>query len=300
MPVVPSFRGYAETPNLASAFLGGQNIQLGRERLAQEAASDAARIALGRQQLQAQQVANEMEWAARKDIAAREAMQKAQEAEIEQSYRQTQLGLMERRLRDDEAITQMKLQEAASGFEREQRYSRLQQQHYLRRKAAGEPEDEARRNSAADALYEVGGTGVSSAFGATREPSALPEFRFRYQFLQDQIKELARPYQGDEAALMPDTVKDQIAELRRQQGMLAPLQSPAMGTTTNLTPAITQPSMIPPMPGQVPSGTQIPPMIGQIYPPTTNAPDNEVIRRTKDGRRAVFDATTKRFLRYAQ
>lgn len=124
MALVPSFSAYAQTPDLSEAYLGGQRLALARDQLAQEAAAASARISLGYEQIAANRVANEMELAAKREVLSRQALMKAQEQEIEKAYRETQFGLAERKLASDEARAQMEIRQAASAFERQQRYDR--------------------------------------------------------------------------------------------------------------------------------------------------------------------------------
>ncbi len=151
--------------DLAGAYLGGQQVQLGRERIAQQAAEAGARINLGYAQLQQEAIANEMQLAARKELLSREALQKAQEAEIEKSYKETQFGLARRRLEQDELGLQRQLQEAARGLEAEQNYGRVRADLI----ASGVPE----RDASEQAMRQVGfgSPGFSSALNEANEPS---------------------------------------------------------------------------------------------------------------------------------
>lgn len=222
MPVVPSFSGYAPAPNLAEAYLG-------RERIRQQAASDAARISLGYAQLQQEAVANEMELAAKKEALSRQALKTAQEQEIEKAYRETQLGLAERELQNEEAIAAMRVQEAARGFEREQAYNRVRQQKI----AAGVADPQASQ----EAMLEVGfgQPGFAGALTPAQPRSQLPEANFRYRQIQGQIDDLMRPYSGARSLAIPANVKSSVAALRQQQSQLMP---PQTVTGTNAAPKV--------------------------------------------------------------
>src|SRR5688572_22351825 len=102
MAVIPSFSSYAPAPDLAGAYLGAQRIQ-------QQAAEAANRIQLGREQLAQEAVQAQMELAAKKEVLASEALRRAQEQEIEKAYRQTQIGLKERELANEESIAAMRI-----------------------------------------------------------------------------------------------------------------------------------------------------------------------------------------------
>lgn len=265
MPVVPSFKGYAEKPDLAGAYLGARRAdiaafqaateaQLGRQRLAQDAAQVQARIALGQQELESRRVQNEMELAARKETQEREHLRKQQEAEILKSYRDTQIGMQERRLAVAEAAEAQRIQEAANAFDQQQyftkRFSELMSQPGMTSEKA-----------ASQAVLEIGpkATGFSSALSPAREPS---ERKYSVVAGQDILGTPTRlPMTAPEFQSWYQTAPPQLQTNTVNQAIQQMLQPPASVTGTN-------------------------------------APANEVIRRTKDGRRAVFDAQTKKFIRF--
>lgn len=194
MAVIPSYTGFAATPSLGSSFLGGARIaQQGREadadrqlkrqqlaqeaqsdsaRLAQAAASDAQRIQLAREQLAQRQVENQMELEATQKMVEQKALQQAQEANIEAAYKNTQLGLQERRLKGVEAITKMRLEQAAQGFAKEQAYERRRQELM-----AGGGLDE--RQASEQAMREVGfgQAGFARAFAGQDKPPPMDTIR---------------------------------------------------------------------------------------------------------------------------
>lgn len=256
MPVVPSFGSYAPKPDLAGAYLGARRAdiaafqaaaeyQLGQQRIAQAAAESQARIALGQQTLEARRVENEMELAARKEVQERENLRKQQEAQILNSYRQTQIGLAERRLAIAEAQEQQRIAEAAAAFEQNQEYNRLS--------ALGLPADEIVRRM-----------GPSTPAFAT----AIGEMNAR-----EPVERKYNVVAGEDIRGTP---------LRLQ--MTAPEFQ----------------AWLPTAPPELRTNTINAALQGMLQPATgTNAPANEVIRRTKDGRRAVFNAQTKQFIRFA-
>lgn len=275
MAVIPTYSTGIGAPDLAGAFLGGR-------RIAQEAYSDAARIQFGREQLAQQAIQNEMELAAKKEALSRESLRRAQEQEIEKAYRETQLGLAERELKNAEAMNALKIQEMARSFDAQQTYQRR-----VKELAPKMGYEEAARQ----AILETGGTGLSTALERPQGPSQLPEANFRYRQIQGQIDDRLRPYSGNLALAIPEKVKKEVEALRQQQSQLLP------PTTSTVTGGGVQPSqaissqgyMYPPMPGQVPSGTQIPPMIGQV-PSGTQIPSNPVQFNTAEDVRAAFRA----------
>lgn len=251
--------------DLAGAYLGGQRIKLGREQLAQEAASDAARIALGREQLQQEAVNNEMQLAAKKDILSREALQKAQEAEITKAYNETQIGLSRRRVEDDERNTMMRLGKAAMDFEDQQNWETKFPLLVKEGEASGKTRQQSEADAARALMLQRGGTGAASALSTGREPSP-------------------RKYNAiagiDPLGLNPPSRLQMTAP---EFHSFLQTASPELRTNTVNT-AIEQ--ML-----QPPAGFS-----------ATNAPavsGGEVIRKTKDGRTAIFDAATKKFIRYA-
>lgn len=177
MPVVPSFGSYAPKPDLAGAYLGARradiaafqaasDYQLGQQRIAQAAAESQARIALGQQTLEARRVENEMELAAKQATEQRDHLRKQQEAEILKSYRDTQIGMQERRLAIAEAQEQQRIQDAAQAFD--------QQQYFTKRFAElmSQPNMTSEK-AASQAILEIGpeATGFSSALSPAREPA---------------------------------------------------------------------------------------------------------------------------------
>jgi len=219
MPVIPTFNPRVD---LAGAYLGGQKIKVAREQLAQEAASDAARIALGREQLQQEAIANEMQLAAKQDLLSREALQKAQEAEIEKSYKETQFGLANRKLQQDEQTLQMKVQEAARDFEAEQTWNRefpILVQDAIK---AGRTPQEAQSDAARSLMLRRGGVGASTALNPPRAQSELPGVNFQFKQLQAAKDDLLRKYPGSMALAIPPAVQAELDKISKQQQALSP------------------------------------------------------------------------------
>lgn len=165
MPLIPSYSGFAATPNLASAWLGGRKQQLAERELQQQAASDAARISLGYAQIQNQRAMAEMEFAARAEAQAKENLLKQQDLEIKKAYNEQMLGLREedlkRKMQDSEAM--MALREAGLGI----RGQELQ----LKETAQGLREQEAGLREQQLAIQQ-------SNLGLAEQRQALSEERF--------------------------------------------------------------------------------------------------------------------------
>lgn len=295
MPAVPSFKGYAEKPDLAGAYLGARRAdiaafqaateaQLGRQRLAQDAAQAQARIDLGQQELESRRVQNEMELAARKETQEREHLRKQQEAEILKSYRDTQIGLAERRLKIAEAEERQRIKDAAQAFDQQQyftkRFSELMSQPGMTSEKA-----------ASQAVLEIGpkATGFSSALTPPREPAARMDEVEKIKFtstLENIDRELAEQRRILAEAEKPSTKYKESTESKyeREQARNRALRtlrslekkrnelfesapSPSSGW-------IVPPESIPfgaPTTPQIPVGTNTIPSI-PLQAPTTNAP----------------------------
>lgn len=122
MPVVPSYTGFAATPNLAESFLGGARVALGREQLAQQAQEASMRMAMENERLNQQRAIAEMELSAKQAAEAQERLRRQQELEIEKSYKQAQIGLEERRLQQYQRKLAQDIQESARAFAAQQQY----------------------------------------------------------------------------------------------------------------------------------------------------------------------------------
>lgn len=224
MPVVPSFSGYAPTPDLAQAYLGGQELQLGRDRLRQQAAADSARISLGYAELQQRAVANEMELAAKKELLSRQALKTAQEQEIEKAYRETQLGLRQRELQNEEALAQMRIQEATRDFDRQMGYRNLVQKY-----APTMGLEEAARRAA----LELGGTGFSTALERPQAASPFPELNFRMKQLDEEEESIMRKYPGMTGMAIRPEDQAKLADIDRRKRELEVPSSLRSNTSTN-------------------------------------------------------------------
>jgi hypothetical protein len=173
VPVIPSYTGFAATPNAAQAYSAGAHTRLGYAQIAQQAQEAAARIALGREQLQQQAIANEMDLAAKKEALANEALRRAQENEIEKAYRETQLGLRQRELQGQEAMNALKIQEAARDFDAQQQFTRILNE----RIAAGDDPNEAAKFAAISVGPRIPGfspsLSASSSTPQSREAASI-------------------------------------------------------------------------------------------------------------------------------
>lgn len=293
--------------DLAGAYLGGQNIQLGRERIAQQAAEAGARINLGYAQLQQEAVANEMQLAATKDVQAREALQKAQEAEITKAYNETQIGLNRRKVEDDERNTKIKLDEAARGMEVEQNYQRLRQANL----AKNMPEREASMMAWREAgSGRAGFTAALESPGGSQRLGEAEGIRLRssVQAIDREMTEQRKALSGlkEKDLDVRNRVMNRLSSLSRSRNaLLAPPQEQQMtvppGITSAPAPVFQGPLPPPKMFMGAPSGLdQDGFQAGGEFIRVPRPQSNEVLKTLKDGRKAFFDAATKKFIRYAE
>lgn len=272
MPVIPSFGRYAEAPDLAGAYLGARRAdiaafeaatqyELGQRRIAQEAAESEARINLGYQTLEAKRVENEMELAARKETQERENLRKQQEAQILKSYRDTQIGMAERRLKIAEATEKQRIQEVAADFGRQQEYQRLQ--------AMGLPADEIVRRIGPEM------TGFATALGEMTHPTTKAQTAsdrsLQYRFLTDQEKSILNKYPSrinprltpDDQAALKDIreKKAQLFEQSSQPQWMVPPETIPYGNPN--------PVSAPMMPsGMTPTTTSATNVVQTVTPPS--------------------------------
>lgn len=293
MALIPSYGKWPSTPDAGAAFVGGFKasadaasdaaaLRVRQQAIAADAAQASARIQLGYQQLAQEAVQSKMELQAKQQFQQQQAMKQAQEAEIEQAYRQTQIGFKERELKNEEAITGMRLQEAAQGFQASQNFNRIYQQ----RLAAGDSEDVAQRTAARSAGPEMSGfaQGISGG-GRAGGPALDLETKTKLEMLKQRIGEKRReimktPETSKEtwAPLIDSVLKDEreLEELLRSTRPAASIAPPS-----NLPPA---PAAAVPQPpasmyfGQQPA-FQVPQAVPQATPRTNQVGRFKIISR---------------------
>lgn len=222
MPVIPTYRAGVGAADLSGAYLGAS-------RIAQEAYSDAARIQLGREQLAQQAVANEMELAAKREALAFQTLKNQQEQEIEKAYRQTQIGLKERELANEDAITQMKLKQAANDFAALQEYKTMVD--------SGVPPDAAMRR------VGFGQPGFASAFSKTTTPVG-PSLNVQRLLLNDEERSILKKPAWDRTP--EDNAKlEEIAKKRQGLGLTVPGTGGGASMSPSRQPFIVNPNTIP-------------------------------------------------------
>jgi hypothetical protein len=210
MPLVPSFHAYAPKADLAQAYLGGQ-------RIAQEAAADAARISLGYAGLQQRAVEAQMEAQAREKAIQAQSMRAMQENEFQKAYHDAQLGIAERRLQNEEVVAAMRLNQVKTSFEQQQLFNRLREQ----KKAAGMTEPKASQ----EAFIEAGGPGTTGFSSALFQNENAPR-KYSAVAGQDLLGTPTRlPMTGPEFQAFMQTAPPQLQTNTVNQaisGMLAP------------------------------------------------------------------------------
>lgn len=232
MPVIPTFSPSLSAPNLSEAYLG-------RQRLQQQAASDAARIQLGYAELQQRAVENEMELAARKEALSREALRRAQEQEIDKAYRETQFGLRQRELQNEEALAQVKIQQAAREFEAHQQYGRIRAQKI----AEGLDENEASKFAARAVGPAISGFSPSLV-GSHLTPEQREEMSIRGKKLSSDLRN-ADAEMREKRALLDKTEKEseknlirgEIARIARRRNALFQEQQSTSPQATTVNPS---------------------------------------------------------------
>lgn len=223
MPVIPSFSSFAQTPNLAQAWLGGQELQVEKQKIAQQAAEAAARINLGYAQLRNQAEQTAMEWNARKEIAGQEALRRQQEMEFEKAYQQQRMGLAEQELNQQQKKLQLDVDAATrrmtakAVFDREK--SRLMAEQV--------PEIEAVGRAAIKAGPDLG-MAPSIITEAMQQPKKY------FQTPQEKVGPSGTVYQQKyeggpvepvsradvDSVTMPQQTKDKIADARKELATL--------------------------------------------------------------------------------
>lgn len=275
MPVIPTLTSFPSGPDLAGAaaaadqlrqrqFEAVLNYQMQQDRLAQEAQADAIRIQLAREQIEARKVETEMELQAKQKMVEQEALQRQHQAQVLAEYRKAQLGLSERRADAAEEAAAWKIDQAANNMARRFQFDRLFAKY--------QPElgDEA---AARRAGFE---SGLFAPVRPASGQSPFPALNFQLRQLDSEERSLMNKYPGITASMIKSEDQAALADIQRRRREL------------QIPPGVTN------APSATVTGTNAPPGLSM-----TGAATNEVIRRDKNGRRVVFDLTTKKPIRYA-
>ena len=169
MPVIPSFSGFASTPNLGSDYLGGVNAAQSANKVAQDAFADAQRIQLGREQIAGEQVRAQMHLDATQKTLDMQHLIEQHRAEVLAAYRTAQLGMEDGRLKVEQANSKVRIDAAARQMQAEQNYERVRQAKI----DAGMSEREA--SEAAMREVGFGAAGFNRAFPGAGGPPK-PDF----------------------------------------------------------------------------------------------------------------------------
>lgn len=121
MPIMPTFSGFAGTPNLGANYVAGAGLAL-REREMQQQASDAqAAIAMKQQQLAQQSQQAQMEIELKKQQLEQQHLINQQELNIKQQYQQQMVDLNNRKLGQVAEKVNLQTSQAAQKFAAQQR-----------------------------------------------------------------------------------------------------------------------------------------------------------------------------------
>lgn len=137
MPQLRSFTGFASTPDVGGAFIGGANI-------AARAAQASQELALGREKIAAEMAQSNMALAAKQEALQAQSLRDQQELQIKKAYQDADLGMKQREIDNAESLIQLKTQEAARRFQAQQMY----QQEAASMVASGKTSEEAFAQSA--------------------------------------------------------------------------------------------------------------------------------------------------------
>lgn len=256
-----------------------------------------ATIAQESNRLQMQAQAQEMEAAVTAERLKRESLRQQQELEMRKAYQQAMVGLRQSQLENAAKVTALKTTQAAQRFAAQKKYQDLV--------AGGMDAAQAALQLGPELGLSMGGMG-SLARAVKPAPSvAEPTVR---TFGKSGAEFLEVPHPGGWKQYMP--IRDEAAMSNAERGqILRELNTEEKGITENYAGDITKYK-----PKNKASEDQwnadkrrlreikeqkqelLPALRGGNVPRGTKG---EVVRTTKEGRKAVFDAETKKFLRYA-
>ncbi len=125
---MPSFTGFAPTPNLGENYLGGVRVaqqgqaqaaeqQQGQQRLAQQAQQAQQQLQLESQKLDAAREQAALELQVRQQEKQQQMFQEQQRLEIDKAYKDNMIGLQKQKLQDAQAKMAQETQKAARRLE---------------------------------------------------------------------------------------------------------------------------------------------------------------------------------------
>jgi len=121
--IIPSFSGFAATPNTGEAWLGGVASAQRDTAMAQQAAQANQQIEIEKQKLQQQAVQSQMELQAQQKAEQDRTLMAQQELQIKQQYDQNMAGLRKQQLDTAQQHVQMQVKQAADQFAARQTYT---------------------------------------------------------------------------------------------------------------------------------------------------------------------------------
>lgn len=178
MPTMRSFSSFASTPDLGGSFIGGANsmtalIQAGNQ------------LKLGREKIAADMAQANMEAQAKQQALQSQALRDEQELRVKDQYQQSMLGMKQRELDQAQEMVNLKTQEAAQQFQAQQGF----QQEMATLTSSGTDVNEAFKQAAlkfgpqmglpgsaySGLMPDEGGGGGMADFGAASPVEGLPE-----------------------------------------------------------------------------------------------------------------------------
>ncbi len=177
--IIPSFTGFAATPNTAQAYLGGvassqkdRQIGLEEQEMAQRAITASQAIQMKQQELQAEQQRNAMQADIAREQLEKKTMIDQQRINIDQQYKEQVTGLQAEKLKTAHQTIQLKVQEAAQKFQAQQNFQ-LTREAMIK---SGMSESDATAQAARQWFPQMGMNG-SAMSGAMKAQATMPEIK---------------------------------------------------------------------------------------------------------------------------
>lgn len=272
--------------NFLQAYQTGAQIAEAKARMAQSAAQADREYALQQQAMQERQ-----------EREQRQAQQDAQQLEVTKAYREQQMQLQQQKLAQAKEYNDQRIQQAALRFGTMQQA----QQKMARINAA----EQAGTISSEEAENQKLAVFAESSAGAAGPSASMAGVLERHQPARAPLQ---TPLPGGGTALTgqanmplriipPPKTSTSLADTALEKSTLDQIKSVRQGLLTGNIPEEKGGPALKSLQATydaIQQRRKAPAATG------TAAPATEVIRRTKDGRMAVFDTQTKKFLRFAE
>ena len=198
MPVIPSFKSFAQTPNLAGAYTGGiaagqagerlglegerlglerEGLNLESARIAQQASQASNQLAMQGQRIAAEERMATMENASRTEQLQNDMLREQTRMGIEKAYKDSQIGLQKDRLAQQGKALELDVAASAQQLQDQTKYLDLMQEG----EAAGMTKEEASRAAILQipsAAFRVAGRGGAEGpmdLDTVAQPITTPE-----------------------------------------------------------------------------------------------------------------------------